>query len=840
MKQLIMAAGFLIALAGHPFAQTTQTSGNWSDPTIWSGGAVPAAGGTVTVSNPVTIDGNLSPNGSITFNSNATDQPGGTAYTFNPSGGSVTVNTGSIVTFEGGTSTTPNSFTGGTIDIYGTLILGYTNLLNSGSLNITIETGGTLIINGDLTNKNNSGTFTVNGALIVNGDFANSTGSVTVGGTGTINTTGSLTTTGGSTVFGTKNDCNTGPCSGTTLVCTFTNTITPASQAVCSGSASSSITLTSVNSASSPTYQWLSSTDGVTFANAPGTSTGSTYTTGVLTQNTWYEVRVSGGGCTSTSAAIEITVLSGGGWQGGTSNDWGTAANWCSLTVPTSTTDVTITNAAGIKNMPTVNAGTAATARNLTISNTFPASTLTIAASATASLHVYGNLTVNGSFTDNSTAATAGVIMAGSVAQNINGTTGPVFNDLTIDNASGAVPAVIVPANNLTVNSILTLTAGIVNLDGNTLTLGTAGTSTGTLNYTSGSYVFGGNIVRWFPTTAITLGTAASLFPIGTATDYRPMYFGSSGLTTAGTIKVSHADLTGTTAVSFTDAGSTIQVRSNSYWTVSTGSGIAGTGSPFTVRTEGTGFGQVGSVSDLRLTLSASAASGTAGVNANTTANPQINRTTFTAANLPNTYYWGSVNPGFTTLPVNLVSFTAQALPGDIVLSWTTATETDCSYFSLERSTDGVNYTAIATVPAAGGPGLGHQYAYTDYSPDPGENYYRLRMVSYSGGATYSGIAMASITGAGRLTLFPNPSDGSSISVSITGPAGASSADPSGTASIYTMDVYNDQGMLVRHVSSPTSTFNAQFTPSLTPGIYIARVSSSAGFTAVASFLVRR
>ena len=81
----------MAVLVSNSFGQTTQSSGNWSDPSIWSGGSVPAAGGTVTVSNPVTIDGNLSPTGTWTFSSNATDQPGGTAYTFNPAAGSNTI-----------------------------------------------------------------------------------------------------------------------------------------------------------------------------------------------------------------------------------------------------------------------------------------------------------------------------------------------------------------------------------------------------------------------------------------------------------------------------------------------------------------------------------------------------------------------------------------------------------------------------------------------------------------------------------------------------------------------------------------------------------------------------
>ena len=220
------------------FAQTTVTSGNWNDPTVWSGGAVPAAGGTVNVNNPLTIDGNLSPTGVWTFNSNTTDQPGGTAYTFNPTAGTnaITISSGATVTFEGGSAGTPNLFNSGTITVSGTLILGYTELRNSGNLNITVQAGGTLIINGDLINKNNAGTFVINGALIINGNFDNQTGTVTVAGSGTIDTTGTITSNGGSTVFGSPNPCTVGPCSGTTLNCTFTNTVSPTSQVLCSGS----------------------------------------------------------------------------------------------------------------------------------------------------------------------------------------------------------------------------------------------------------------------------------------------------------------------------------------------------------------------------------------------------------------------------------------------------------------------------------------------------------------------------------------------------------------------------------------------------------------------------
>ena len=318
-KSVVLSLLLIVTLMGISFfgiAQNTVTSGNWNDPTVWSGGAVPAASGTVNVNNPLTINTSLSPTGTCTFNSNATDQPGGTAYTFNPAAGTntITISAATTVTFEGGTAGTPNSFNSGTIDIYGTLILGHTDFNNSANLNVTIKAGGTLIINGDLTYKNNSGTFNIDGALIVNGSFIVQTGSVVVAGTGTIFTTGVLTSNGGSTILGFPNDCPVGPCSGATLSCTFTNTISPTSKTICSGSTAG--TLTATTNGTTPTYQWLSSTDNITYANASGTSTNSTYVTPTLAVTTWYKVQITASSCTSTSAPVKVTVLGGGGWLG--------------------------------------------------------------------------------------------------------------------------------------------------------------------------------------------------------------------------------------------------------------------------------------------------------------------------------------------------------------------------------------------------------------------------------------------------------------------------------------------------------------------------------------------
>ena len=808
-------------------AQTTVTSGNWLDPTVWSGGAVPAAGGTVNVNNPLTINTNLSPTGVWTFNSNTTDPPGGTAYTFNPNAGTnaITISASATVTFEGGTAGTPNIFSSGTIDIYGTLILGYTQLNNSANSNINIKAGGTLIIYGDLTNKNNSGTLVVAGSLIIYGSYLGTTGSTTLSGSGTIYATGVITTNGGSTVFGYPNDCTRGPCSGTSLACTFDNYISPSAATLCTGVSTVTFTSNPVtsNPPASPTYQWQSSTDNVTFTNV-GTNSAS-YTTPTLSQTTYVRVSISTSTpCTSTSSVSKITVLSTGGWLG-TSLDWGTASNWCSNTVPTSTTDVVITNGTGINNMPLIASGTAAVCRDLTISNSFPASSVTLAASTTASLSMFGDFTNNGTFTDNSTAAAAGVKFVGSITQTVAGTTANFFNNLTFANTSGTTPAVNLTSNNITVNSTLTMSTGIINMNGFTITLGTAAGSTGTLAYTSGTRFYGGNIERWIPTSSITVPAVAGQFPIGTSTDYRPIYFGNAGLTAGGTIKVRHTSSGGATAVGtpFVDNVGTVAIRSNSFWTVTTANSI-GTGT-HAMRTEGTGFGTVANVNDLRQTLVNTISPGSDGTHAGTTTNPQVNRTGLTTANLSNNFYWGSIDATNSPLPIELISFNASLVVGQVQLSWATAAELNNDFFTIERSADAEKFEEVIRIKGRGTFNSKTNYSTVDESPLSGLSYYRLKQTDFDGKFTYSEVRLIENTYVGALLkLYPNPINNNKFMLELNGLTGSSEVP----VAIITM-----QGTIVLQANYRANEFGSLKAsielPLLPSGVYIVVVNAPAG-----------
>lgn len=360
------------------------------------------------------------------------------------------------------------------------------------------------------------------------------------------------------------------------------------------------------------------------------------------------------------------------------------------------------------------------------------------------------------------------------------------------------------------------------------MTLGTAAASAGTLSYSVGPRLYGGNIERWFPTSAITLGVNASLFPIGSSADYRPVYFGSSGLSASGgTIKVSHTSTTGSTAVGFSDAGTPIQVRSNSLWRVTTANGISSTGTPFSVQTEGTGLGIVGAVTDLRLTMVSAAAPGAAGVNGGTTTNPQVIRTGLSVANLSNSFYWGSINALQTPLPITLVSFAGRQVSDHISVSWITASELNSSYYSLLRSNNGKDFLEIGKVNSHGTTTEAHTYEWDDMSPLIGKNYYRLKSVDRDGSFDYSKIVAVDFSADKKSSIFPNPSNGKSVNIKIH-------FNPDEK---YAVVILDNVGLVVGQYVFDQQEASIQFPVPLNPGIYYAKVSA-AGFSQVHRFLM--
>jgi len=120
-------------------------------------------------------------------------------------------------------------------------------------------------------------------------------------------------------------------------------------------------------------------------------------------------------------------------------------------------------------------------------------------------------------------------------------------------------------------------------------------------------------------------------------------------------------------------------------------------------------------------------------------------------------------------LPVELTSFEGVAMNEAVRLTWTTASETDNDHFVLSRSTsEGGQYTQIATVSGVGESANESNYSYVDRNLINGATYYyRLADVDINGNVTNHDITVHATPSAGALGVvvssydlhqnYPNP-----------------------------------------------------------------------------------
>lgn len=91
-------------------------------------------------------------------------------------------------------------------------------------------------------------------------------------------------------------------------------------------------------------------------------------------------------------------------------------------------------------------------------------------------------------------------------------------------------------------------------------------------------------------------------------------------------------------------------------------------------------------------------------------------------------------------MPIEISRWVVTNLEESVLLEWTTASEDNNNYFTVERSLDGITWTALGKLQGAGTTSMSHSYSFEDTKPLSGISYYRIRQTDFNGESTCSSV----------------------------------------------------------------------------------------------------
>lgn len=148
-----------------------------------------------------------------------------------------------------------------------------------------------------------------------------------------------------------------------------------------------------------------------------------------------------------------------------------------------------------------------------------------------------------------------------------------------------------------------------------------------------------------------------------------------------------------------------------------------------------------------------------------------------------NTYGAWTLSQQSSPLPVELLFFNAKAISNnEVKCTWSTASEKDNDFYTVERSKDGYHFEAAGIVDGNGTTNDMSEYTFNDMNPYSGVSYYRLKQTDFNGDYTNSKVVAVNINEAGiSMQVYPNPAadfiqivteSSSAAELTLTDPAG--------------------------------------------------------------------
>ncbi len=116
-------------------------------------------------------------------------------------------------------------------------------------------------------------------------------------------------------------------------------------------------------------------------------------------------------------------------------------------------------------------------------------------------------------------------------------------------------------------------------------------------------------------------------------------------------------------------------------------------------------------------------------------------------------------------LPIELTAFSGNYLDNKVQLKWSTATEKNNALFTVEKSSDGVNFVKLADIQSKGENGnslFKLDYQTLDYAPFDNITYYRLKQTDFNGAFDISNMiaVWSNKKQTPSFSVYPNPTTG--------------------------------------------------------------------------------
>jgi hypothetical protein len=109
------------------------------------------------------------------------------------------------------------------------------------------------------------------------------------------------------------------------------------------------------------------------------------------------------------------------------------------------------------------------------------------------------------------------------------------------------------------------------------------------------------------------------------------------------------------------------------------------------------------------------------------------------------------------SLPIDLMSFTAQPIGSTIELNWSTASELNNDYYTIQRSNGTDSFSELLRVQGSGNSNIIHYYTAFDEQPFYGNIFYRLQQTDFDGISKFSNVIVVNFKNSFPYSIYPNP-----------------------------------------------------------------------------------